>query len=110
MNNIEYTSDRVAVVHARWIQYGPDLHGTEPLECSACNYIFGRIYPRNYCPNCGAKMDGERRDDEGCPSFVRAIPITWIDKKITGYASQLRSHELDSLVTVKNMWERDLEE
>ena len=47
--------------------------------------------------------------DEGCPLFICAIPIAWIDKKITGYASQLRSHELDSLVTVKNMWEKDLE-
>lgn len=39
--------------------------------CTMCNFkIHGRPYnntylivPYNYCPNCGAKMDGERIDD-----------------------------------------------
>ena len=47
--------DAAPVVHAHWIKYEPDMHGTEPLACSACNYLFARLYPQNYCPNCGAK-------------------------------------------------------
>lgn len=54
--------DAAPVVHARWIQYEPDLHGTKPLECGACHYLFARLYPRDFCPHCGAKMDG---DDNG---------------------------------------------
>ena len=50
--------DAAPVVHARWIQYEPDLHGTKPLECGACHYLFARLYPRDFCPHCGAKMDG----------------------------------------------------
>ena len=50
--------DAAPVVHARWIQYEPDLHGTKPLECGACQYLFARLYPRDFCPHCGAKMDG----------------------------------------------------
>lgn len=56
--------DAAPVVHARLIKYEPDMHGTEPVECNACNYLFARLYPQNYCPNCGAKLDGERRDSE----------------------------------------------
>ena len=54
--------DAAPVVHARWIQYEPDLHGTKPLECGACHYLFARLYPRDFCPHCGAKMDGGETD------------------------------------------------
>lgn len=54
----EPTVDAAPVVHGRWIQYEPDLHGTKPLECGACHYLFARLYPRDFCPHCGAKMDG----------------------------------------------------
>ena len=54
--------DAVPVVHARWIQYEPDLHGTKPLECGACHYLFARLYPRDFCPHCGARMDGGEND------------------------------------------------
>lgn len=53
-------SDYVApVVHGRWISKNP--HGYEwTFVCSNCGYVDG--YPfndrHNYCPNCGAKMDG----------------------------------------------------
>lgn len=53
--------DAAPVVHARWIQHEPDLHGTKPIECGACHYLFARLYPRDFCSHCGAKMDG---DDE----------------------------------------------
>jgi len=49
--------DAVPVVHGRWIKYEPDMHGTEPLACNVCDYLFARLYPQNYCPNCGAKME-----------------------------------------------------
>lgn len=53
------TVDVVPVVHGRWIS--KNHHGYEwVFVCSNCGYIDG--YPfndrSNYCPNCGAKMDG----------------------------------------------------
>lgn len=57
--------DAAPVVHARWIQHEPDLHGTKPLECGACHYLFARLYPRDFCSHCGAKMDGGGDDADG---------------------------------------------
>lgn len=54
----------VAIVkHGRWISTNP--HGYEwTFVCSECGYIDG--YPfndrHNYCPNCGARMDGGDND------------------------------------------------
>ena len=53
-------ADVVPVVHGRWISKNP--HGYEwTFVCSNCDYVDG--YPfndrHNYCPNCGAKMDGD---------------------------------------------------
>ena len=51
--------DAAPVVHARWRDTGSGQ------ECSACNEIqYGYDTGRFYCPNCGAKMDGERRESE----------------------------------------------
>lgn len=52
-------ADVAPVVHGRWISKNP--HGYEwTFVCSNCDYVDG--YPfndrHNYCPNCGAKMDG----------------------------------------------------
>lgn len=52
-------ADVAPIVHAHWISKNP--HGYEWIfVCSNCDYIDG--YPfndrSNYCPNCGAKMDG----------------------------------------------------
>ena len=48
------TVDAVEVVHGRWIQSEPGYR-----LCSHCMADVA-IYSghRNYCPNCGAKMDG----------------------------------------------------
>ena len=58
------TVDAVEVVHGRWIfKHNPI---TDPkryfirIVCSECNLHTGQT--SNYCPNCGAKMDGERRE------------------------------------------------
>ena len=57
--------DAVEVVHAYWIkhEYAEEENGllVPNYECSAC-----RSWERDegyYCPNCGAKMDGERKDN-----------------------------------------------
>ena len=50
-------ADVAEVVHGRWIptEY-PFMNECE--DCSSCGYrtLYGNGY--DYCPNCGAKMDG----------------------------------------------------
>lgn len=63
-------SDVAPVVHGRWISWekagnyvpSPDRH-----ECSVCHdaaqvLVNGFELLSDYCPNCGAKMDGDRKD------------------------------------------------
>ena len=50
------------VKHGRWQEMGGDepwLHG---CCCSICGFTTAQDY--NYCPNCGAKMDGGVEDDK----------------------------------------------
>lgn len=42
------------VVHGRWIMHDDEFGLT--CECSACH--IETMGDGNYCPNCGAKMDG----------------------------------------------------
>ena len=46
----------------RWIEDGVGD------KCSECGMSFPDLYPlynsASYCPNCGAKMDGEEKEDE----------------------------------------------
>lgn len=62
-------SDVVEVKHGEWIyncaewgssDYSKDVY----YKCSICGKEYEQfdIDEANYCPNCGAKMDGERRD------------------------------------------------
>lgn len=57
-------ADVAPVVHGRWIADGDGYHWT--YNCSICAWKDG--YPfnerHNFCPNCGARMDGdaERRN------------------------------------------------
>ena len=54
------TVDTVEVVHGHW--YKAPHH---PYRCSCCGEMalldmYGESHVRsNYCPNCGAKMDGD---------------------------------------------------
>jgi hypothetical protein len=81
VTNIENapTVDAVEVVHGRWNiewEYERDCITGECDEnpvatCPFCGHKeWGFAYdeywgkPYNYCPNCGAKMDGERREGE----------------------------------------------
>ena len=52
------TVDAVEVVHGRWELYPSD----RSIRCTNCKMEFSLMhmsYTRNYCPNCGAKMDGD---------------------------------------------------
>ena len=61
------TVDAVEVVHGEWvgIQYDGYADGCpvyDLWECSNCREEYeseGDPPPYNYCPNCGAKMDGD---------------------------------------------------
>lgn len=48
-------ADVVPVVHGRWIASHDEF-----CACSICKYPFYVGWNQaNYCPNCGAKMDGD---------------------------------------------------
>ena len=57
------TIDAEPVRHGKWV--APDNEVTDYWRCSVCGeeYYFEFNSPfennMNYCPNCGAKMDGE---------------------------------------------------
>lgn len=49
------TIDAVPVVHGEWIRQGAYF-----WRCSVCDTVTD--YNGHYCPNCGARMDGERKE------------------------------------------------
>ena len=62
------TVDAVEVVHGDWTIIENDYDGTTTLECSVCEMSFcfeeydgllQQAQTYHYCPNCGAKMDGD---------------------------------------------------
>lgn len=60
------TVDAVEVVHGQWEQqqglYSCSECGkTCPYDVQADTIMY---WTCNYCPNCGAKMDGERKDND----------------------------------------------
>lgn len=48
-------ADVVPVVHGRWVPFHSEAAG-DIQYCSACEIGFDA--KTDYCPNCGAKMDG----------------------------------------------------
>ena len=59
--------DAVEVVHGEWVIERSPVEAE--FKCSECDYLYidADSYAKekyNYCPNCGAKMDGERKDNE----------------------------------------------
>ena len=68
LTEIEYapTVDAVEVVYGWWIPVpSSDMMTGKAYKCSECNKMrYGSFMP-NYCQNCGAKMDGERKGN-GC--------------------------------------------
>lgn len=59
-------ADVTPVVHARWIYVEETLATSSGYCCSACRRPrwLSPDVPEvfKYCPKCGAKMDGERKD------------------------------------------------
>ena len=59
-------ADVTPVRHRRWIDAYPDIE-LNPMFmygiCSECGFEQGISKYLNYCPNCGAKMDGGRFND-----------------------------------------------
>ena len=60
------TVEVVPVRHAKWTR--ENNYGT--WKCSECgckvqraNPLKGNIWNYNYCPNCGARMDEERKEE-----------------------------------------------
>ena len=55
------TVDAVEVVHGEWVVCGDGEY--VPFMCSACGKTTSWYHAQtaNYCPNCGAKMDGEAK-------------------------------------------------
>ena len=53
------TVDAVEVVHGRWVK-----NGWNDYSCSACEvqFIGHGAFGWKFCPNCGAKMDGDGND------------------------------------------------
>ena len=51
-------ADVVEVVHGRWIPFHSQVAGYIQY-CSACE--IGCTWQPNYCPNCGARMDGDSK-------------------------------------------------
>ena len=49
------------VIHGRWVGGYSGTEYTIP-KCSRCGYGNGAVGASNYCPNCGAKMDGGAAD------------------------------------------------
>ena len=54
-------ADVAPVRHGRWIDAYPDIEPNPMFMygiCSECGFEQGISKYLNYCPNCGAKMDG----------------------------------------------------
>ena len=58
------TVDAVEVVHGRWVEVddGVLIGQGKHFECSECKLWAMPWRLSNYCPNCGAKMDGGDED------------------------------------------------
>lgn len=60
------TVDAVPVRHGRWETSEDDYYGLYIIKCSLCREVWcfkcdDDVFDLNYhyCPNCGAKMDGD---------------------------------------------------
>ena len=69
------TADVVEVKHGKWLDYSDDFDRGMDLRCSICNnrasaFVGGTedwwdSWEPNYCPHCGAKMDGVSKERGG---------------------------------------------
>jgi len=54
--------DAAPVVHGRWIFHDDDFMPW--VSCSACGVCTDTANETPYCPHCGARMDGERKESK----------------------------------------------
>ena len=56
-----YAIDNAPTIEAMPVRHGVwRFGGDNVVECSNCGETyFSNVSPRNYCSNCGAKMDGD---------------------------------------------------
>ena len=54
----ENVKDWMPVVHGRWVNPYINRYGHPCHCCSECGFK-ASYQDKNYCPNCGAKMDGD---------------------------------------------------
>ena len=54
-------ADVAPVVHGRWIDMRESSKDVPECKCSECGCVIIGL-EKNYCPNCGARMDG---NDDG---------------------------------------------
>ena len=55
-------ADVAPVRHGRWIDMRESSKDVPRCKCTECGYVIIGL-EKNYCPNCGARMDGE---DQKC--------------------------------------------
>lgn len=55
------TVDAVEVVHGVWIDMREAYNDVPNVKCSICGRVWFGL-ETDYCPNCGAKMDGASDD------------------------------------------------
>lgn len=65
------TADVAPVIHARWISDG--LKGYW-CYCSSCKKTTSFFIISDYCPNCGAKMDGGKERWQSISKLQRLMP------------------------------------
>ena len=53
------TADVVEVRHGKWIDCVEKISGKIQITCSQCGRFLSVYLPYNFCPNCGARRDGE---------------------------------------------------
>lgn len=58
------TADVAEGKHGYWVYNRGQTFGEPRYFCSLCIDGGSDNGWDNYCPNCGAKMDGERKDEE----------------------------------------------
>lgn len=57
------TIDAEPVRHGHWINAGHD-EWSHYRKCSVCGKLIVNMSKTNYCPDCGAKMDGKENGNE----------------------------------------------
>ena len=63
------TADVVEVKHGEWVSKWSNISNSLHEYCSSCGALEPHVLATNkehsnYCPNCGAKMDGGKTDDK----------------------------------------------